>query len=147
MQYTEGKIGRIFLLRLHDGDQLPKVIESFAEKKKIAHALCFILGGVKDGGKVVVGPSKETLPPNPMVRFLDGVHEICGFGTLIIDERGKPNLHMHASFGRGGQTLAGCIRLGVDIWQTGEIVLIEIAEVTALRMKDRKTGFDLLEIT
>ncbi|WP_455367753.1 PPC domain-containing DNA-binding protein [[Eubacterium] cellulosolvens] len=147
MEYSEGRMGRIFILRLHDGDQLPEVIESFAEEKKITHGLCFILGGIKDGGKVVVGPSNETFPPNPMVRFLNGVHEICGIGILAINERGKPILHMHASFGRGGQALAGCIRLGVDIWQTGEVAIIEIAEVTALRKKDRKTGFNLLKIT
>ena len=35
MQSAEGKMGRIFILRLDDGDLLPASIEQFAKKKNI----------------------------------------------------------------------------------------------------------------
>jgi len=147
MEYCEAKLGRIFVLRLHDGDHLPDVLESFAAEKGISSALCILLGGTKDKGRVVVGPSSgEAFPPNPMVKLLDGVHEVCGVGTIFSDDSGKPRLHMHASFGRDDDVVTGCIRMGIDIWQVGEIVVIEMKDVSARRRQDSKTGFEVLNI-
>jgi predicted DNA-binding protein with PD1-like motif len=33
MQYQEGSIGRVFALRLEDGDRLPDSLEAFAREK------------------------------------------------------------------------------------------------------------------
>jgi predicted DNA-binding protein with PD1-like motif len=147
MEYCEAKLGRIFVLRLRDGDHLPDVVESFAAQKKIFSAVCILLGGTKDKGWIVVGPSNgEAFPPNPMVKLLNGVHEVCGVGTIFSDDSGKPRLHMHASFGRDDDVVTGCIRMGIDIWQIGEIVMIEMKDVDARRKRDSKTGFELLDI-
>ncbi|HLE74810.1 MAG TPA: PPC domain-containing DNA-binding protein [Candidatus Bathyarchaeia archaeon] len=146
MQFTEAKLGRIFVLRLHDGDHLPEVLESFAAENNIATALCFFLGGAKEKSRVVVGPKDGyALPPEPMVTLLNGVHEACGVGTIFPDEEGKPKLHMHASFGRNETTITGCVRMGVDVWRIGEIIIIELIGATAKRAKDKETGFEFLE--
>jgi predicted DNA-binding protein with PD1-like motif len=147
MQFTEAKFGRVFVLRLHDGDHLPDVLESFAAENNVATALCFFLGGAKEKGRVVVGPKDGyVLPPEPMVTLLNGVHEACGVGTIFADEEGKPKLHMHASFGRNEKTVTGCVRMGVDIWQIGEVIIIELADAAAQRVVDKKTGFEFLEV-
>lgn len=147
MKSTEAKLGRAFILRLHDGDRLPDVIESFATEKNVSTALCFFLGGAKDNSRVVVGPKDcFNLPPEPMVTLLKGVHEACGVGTICKDETGKPKLHMHSSFGRGENTITGCVRMGVEVWQIGEVVILELTVATAHRAKDKDTGFELLEI-
>ena len=147
MQFTEAKLGRIFVLRLHDGDHIPDVLESFAAENQISSALCFFLGGVKDKGRVVVGPKDgSALPPEPMVTLLSGVHEACGVGTIFADEEGKPKLHMHASFGRNEETVTGCVRMGVDVWRIGEVVVIELLGAVARRAVDKETGFEFLEI-
>jgi predicted DNA-binding protein with PD1-like motif len=147
MKYSEGKLGRIFVIRLYDGERIPDVLESFAEKKKISNALCFFLGGVKGNGKVVVGPRNDkAIPPEPMITLLKGVHEICGIGTIFMNENGEPKLHMHASFGRGNSVITGCTRMGVEVWEIGEVIVLEIIDANAYRKKDRKTGFELLEI-
>jgi predicted DNA-binding protein with PD1-like motif len=147
MQFTEAKIGRIFVLRLHDGDHLPDVLESFAAGKNVTTALCFFLGGAKEKSRVVVGPREGyTLPPEPMVTLLNGVHEACGVGTILADEKGKPKLHMHASFGRNEKTVTGDMRTGVDVWRIGEVVLLELLGAVAHRAVDKETGFEFLEI-
>ncbi len=146
-QFTEAKFGRVFVLRLHDGDRLPDVIESFASEQKILRAVCFFLGGAKEGSHVVVGPKYgHGLPPKPMIASLNGVHESCGFGTVFLDEEDKPKLHMHASFGRKASTVTGCVRMGVDVWRIGEIVLFELLCPAACRAVDKETGFEFLEI-
>ena len=147
MKFTEAKLGRIFLLRLHDGDHLPDVLESFAAEKKISTALCFFLGGAKEKSRIVVGPKDgDALPPEPMITLLSGVHEACGVGTIFADAAGKPKLHMHASFGRNEKTITGCVRMGVDVWRIGEVVLLELSGSAARRAVDKETGFEFLEV-
>jgi uncharacterized protein len=146
LNYTEAKLGRIFILRLYHGEVLHETLESFAAEKKISSALCFFLGGAEDKSKVVVGPKNgDVLPPEPMVTLLKGVHEACGVGTIFVDEEGKPKLHMHASFGRNDNSVIGCVRMGVDVWRIGEVVILELSGGSAKRVKDKATGFEFLE--
>jgi uncharacterized protein len=146
LNYTEAFLARIFILRLHHDETLHEVLEEFADQKKVKSALCFFLGGTKDKSKVVVGPKDgDVMPPEPMVTLLKGVHEACGIGTIFTNEEGKPKLHMHASFGRNDNAITGCVRMGVDVWQIGEVVILELAGNSAKRAKNTETGFEFLE--
>jgi predicted DNA-binding protein with PD1-like motif len=147
MQFTEAKMGRVFAIRLHDGDRLPDVLEEFAAKQNVSSAICFFVGGMKEKGRVVVGPkdSGDVLPVEPVVTLLSGVCEVAGVGTIFLNEKGKPKLHMHASFGRGEKVITGCVRLGMNVWLIGEVVMLELADAKAMRVVDKKTGFELLE--
>ncbi len=147
MEFTEAKLGRAFVLRLHDGDYFPDILESFAANQNIKSAVCFFLGGANDNSRVVVGPRDGIVnPPEPMITLLEGVHEACGVGTIFTDEKGKPKLHMHASFGRNEETITGCVRMGVDVWRIGEVVMFELMDTTAVRAIDKESGFDFLEV-
>jgi len=55
MKSTEGKIGRVFVLRLEEGDMVPACIEEFAAEKGIRVGQAVLIGGI-GGGQVVVGP-------------------------------------------------------------------------------------------
>jgi uncharacterized protein len=144
MIYSEGKVGRVFVIRLEDGDRLPDSIEKFAEEHKIAVGQAIMVGGIK-GGDVVVGPRENVkMPPDPMVRGLDGVHEVVGVGVLAPDKDGKPSFHIHAALGRAGFTVTGCLRKGVETWLVGEVVLYEILGANMARLPDKDSGFDLL---
>ncbi len=147
MDFTQAELGRIFVLRLYQGERIHEVVEKFALENRVSSALCFFIGGAEDESKVVVGPKDGAkFPPEPMVTLLRGVHEGCGVGTIFVDEQGKPKLHMHASFGRDGKAITGCVRLGVDVWQIGEVVIWELTGVSARRAKDNETGFELLDV-
>ena len=146
MNYTEAKLGRIFVLRLHHDERLHEVIEKFAVQKQVKSALCFFLGGAQDKSKVVVGPKDgRVMPPEPMVTLLRGVHEGCGVGTIFADEGGTSKVHMHASFGRNDNSVTGCVRMGVDVWQIGEVVILELVGSSAKRARNKETGFEFLE--
>jgi len=146
LNYTEVSLVRIFILRLQHDETLHEVIEEFANQKQVKCALCFFLGGAQEKSKIVVGPKDgDAIPPEPMVTLLKGVHEACGVGTIFTDEEGKPKLHMHASFGRNDNAITGCVRMGVDVWQIGEVVILELAGGSAKRAKNKETGFEFLE--
>ena len=146
MKYSEGKVGRIFVVRLEEGDKLPGVIESFAQKNNVSRGMCILVGGIRNGGNIVVGPEDtESIPVVPMIFGLKGVHEICAVGTIFPDREGKPRLHMHAALGREGKTRSGCIRPGIEVWKLGEVIVLEITESTAHRQEDVEAGFSMLE--
>ncbi len=146
MRCRETTLSRTFILRLEHGDRLPDILENFAREKNMAGALCFFLGGVKDGSRLVEGPAADVLPPDPLVRVLSGVHEIVGLGTIFRDEMGVPKLHAHAAAGRDRKTETGCVRPGIETWHILEVVLLEMADCGALRKKDPATGFELLDV-
>ena len=146
MKASEGRVGRVFVIRLEDGDVVPECIERFAEEKGISVGHVILVGGI-GGGEVVVGPrDSEEMPPQPMLLPIDGAHEVVGVGVIAPDEDGKPVLHIHAALGRSGQTMSGCLRPGVTTWLVGEVILYEIVGADVARVRDKESGFELLEV-
>ncbi|OIO00888.1 MAG: DNA-binding protein [Desulfovibrionaceae bacterium CG1_02_65_16] len=144
MKVAQGTIGRVFVLRLEDGDRLPDCVERFASERGVRQGFCAFVGGVASG-RIVVGPEDSvTMPPVPVLLGLVGAHEAAAVGTIFPDEQDQPKLHMHATFGRGESVRTGCIRPGIDIWTIGEFVLIELLGTDLVRKRDASTGFELL---
>ena len=145
MKATEGRVGRVFVIRLEDGDVVPECIERFAAEKGVAVGHVIMVGGI-GGGDVVVGPRRsDQMPPDPMLLPIDGAHEVAGVGVIAPGENGAPVLHIHAALGRSGQTITGCLRPGVKTWKVVEAILYEIVGAEATRIGDGKTGFAMLE--
>jgi predicted DNA-binding protein with PD1-like motif len=145
MKACEGKIGRVFVIRLEDGDVVPECIERFAEEKGVSVGQAILVGGI-GGGDVVVGPRRsEEMPPEPMLLPVEGAHEVVGIGVLAPGDDGKPALHIHAALGRAGRTMTGCLRQGVTTWLVGEVILYEILGTKAVRVHDKQSGFELLK--
>ena len=146
MRYSLAKQGRIFVIRLEDGEIVHEEIEKFAREKSIQAASLIIIGGAAKSSKLVVGTEHGRQPPIiPMEHVLDNVCEIAGTGTIFQDEKGNPVLHMHIACGRKTSTITGCVRNGVKTWHILEIILFELIDSTALRTLDSKTGFKFLE--
>ncbi|MGQ9483476.1 MAG: PPC domain-containing DNA-binding protein [Desulfosoma sp.] len=147
MRYDEGQVGRVFVLRLEEGEKIPEVIENFAREKGVQRAMAILLGGIDDGSRVVVGPEagrgREIVP---LVHTLSGIQEILAVGTLFPDEKGNPVLHMHGASGREGGASVGCTRAGVTVWLVGEVILLEILGSRAVRTKDAVSGLSLLSV-
>jgi uncharacterized protein len=141
---AEGKQGRIFVLRLEDGDRIPDCIENFAKENRIEAGLCTLLGGI-GSGKIVAGPEDgEASPVVPILHHISNVHEAVAVGTLFPAEDGSPRLHMHSSLGRAGETSTGCVRTGIEVWKICEVVIVEIVGTGMIRRKDNVTGFEVL---
>jgi predicted DNA-binding protein with PD1-like motif len=142
---SEGRIGRVFVIRLEEGDVIPRCIEDFATAHGISMGHVVLLGGIGDG-QVVVGPRlSDVRPPDPMLLPVDGAHEAVGVGLLAPGQDGQTVLHIHACLGRSGHTMTGCLRAGVSTWLVGEVILYEILEAKATRVTDKESGFALLE--
>ena len=147
VKYSESRMGRVFVLRMEDGDVLNDTLEAFAQEQGVQRALAFYVGGVAGGSKVVVGPDdSNTTGITALVHTLCGSQEAFAVGTLFPNESGKPVLHMHTASGREGGATVGCTRAGVQTWLVGEVVMVEIVGSEAMRKLDDFSGFALLEM-
>ncbi len=145
MRYSQARQGRIFVIRLEDGDIVHEEIEKLARAEDIGAAALIILGGADEGSRLVVGPEDgRAAVIVPLETVLAEVSEIVGTGTIFPDDEGNPVLHMHIACGRETATVTGCVRNGVRVWQVMEAVLFELKDSTARRLHDQETGFKLL---
>ena len=146
MKFSSAQLGRVFVLRLEDGEIVHECIERFAAEHGIVRAALSMHGGADDGSVLVTGPREARGPPPiaPQTATLDNVHEVVGTGTIFPDAHGAPILHVHLACGRGEKTVTGCIRTGVKTWHVLEVVLVELLGSTARRLPDSATGFELL---
>jgi predicted DNA-binding protein with PD1-like motif len=146
MKFSEAKQGRVFVMRLEDGDVLHEKIEAFAAEQEIYAASLIVLGGVDDGSKLIVGPEEDRADTiTPIETTLQHMHEVAGVGTLFPGPDGRPSLHMHIACGREQQTLTGDIRAGVHTWHVIEVILTELLDCKAQRVVEPDTGFALLQ--
>ena len=142
MEYAVGKPGRIFAVRLFEGEDLYESIEGLAEKEDIKSAAVLITGGFRKAN-VVVGPKQEK--PKIVGNFKDfaGPGEVLGVGTIYRDEQG-PKMHLHSAIGKGDETVVGCPRGGAKVFLILEVTIIEIEGIQAGRRLDKDTGLNLL---
>ncbi len=145
MKYEEGKVGRVFTVRLEDGDDVYDSIGELCTNEKVERAVFWIIGGSKNG-KVVIGPEDQDVRPLKSLHIaFSEAHEILGTGTIFPNAKETPTVHMHASFGHGGATITGCPRINLECWLINEIIILEMTGMNAKRMVD-ENGFELLTI-
>jgi uncharacterized protein len=144
MQYTTGKLGRVFVLKFEHQDVLLPELETFFRREKIESAVFVFLGALLQG-HVVTGPKKPVIPPDPnWVEFKDA-WEVLGIGSTFTNESG-PQIHVHSSMGKKLKTLTGCVRKDTKVFLVLEAVVFELKGVKADKNLDPKTGLNLLRI-
>ena len=144
MQYSEGSLGRVFVLRMDDGEDMLESIQKFVKEKSIGSGMMLFLGAMKDG-RAVTGPEKPVIPPTSHFEAFDSAWEVFGMATVYPSATG-PKIHMHSSMGRGRAALVGCIRDKSSVYLIVEAVLIEFKGLDARREMDERTGLYLLSL-
>ena len=144
MQYQIGKPGRIVVVRFSDGDDVLGGIGGICRSENIRAACFNVVGGMK-GGRYVVGPETEEMPPIPVWRELQESHEAVGFGTVFWDKE-QPKVHFHGAYGKWDSVKAGCLREGSEAFLVLEVVITEILDVDITRELDPVSNMVLMKI-
>jgi len=144
MQYSEGRIGRVFVLRMDHGEDLIESLQKFLKEKNINSCMALFLGALLDG-RAVTGPTEPVVPPTPNYEAYDSAWEVFGMATVYPSKEG-PKMHIHSGMGRGRQALVGCIRDRARIYLIVEAVLFEICDLGAERLWDGKMELFLLSL-
>lgn len=144
MKYKSGSIGRAFVIKFDDKDDVLKSLEGLARDEGVKGGVIYMIGGMRKG-KVVVGPVKDAMPPEPVWKQFDEPHEIVALGTVFEDANG-PKVHLHGAFGRGDSVKVGCLREMSETFLLLEAVLLEITGIDARRELDPASNLILLKI-
>jgi predicted DNA-binding protein with PD1-like motif len=141
MQYSEGQLGRVFVVRIDDGEDFLVAMQKFIGEREIQIGTVFFLGALKDG-RMVTGPEELTIPPVPHFVMFEGGWETFGIGTIYPGDSG-PMIHYHASVGRAGHALTGCLREIATTYLVIEAVVLEFTGLSVRRELDEKTQVHL----
>ena len=141
MQYTEGQLGRVFVVRIDDGEDMLISLRQFIHDKGI-HAGSILFLGALMNGRMVTGPEEPVIPPVPHFVMFEGGWEVFGVGTIYPGEGGS-HIHYHASVGRSGHALTGCLREKAITYLIVEVVILEFTGLSARRQFDKKTQVHL----
>ncbi|MBN1435988.1 MAG: DUF296 domain-containing protein [Sedimentisphaerales bacterium] len=142
MEYQCGRVGRVIVARLFEGDDLYESLEQLARDEGIKAGAVLITGGIRKA-EVVVGPKQEKPKIVGNFKSFEGPGETLGVGTIYDGDDG-PTLHLHAAIGKGDETVVGCPRGGASTFLILEVTIIEIEGVSARREWDEATGVKLL---
>lgn len=144
MQYSEGSLGRVFVLRMDHGEDLIESLQKFLKEKKIASCTALFIGALRDG-RAVTGPKLPVVPPLPNYEAYESAWEVFGMATIYPSKEG-PKMHIHSGMGRGREVLLGCIRDKAEVYLIVEAVLFEICGLVAERAWDEKMQLYLLSL-
>ena len=144
MEYQVGRVGRVVVARLFEGEGLYESVEKIAGAEGINSATVLITGGFRKAD-VVVGPKCETPKIEPDFKAFVGPGEVLGVGTIHRDDEG-PKLHIHTAIGRGDEVVVGCPRGGAATFLVLEVTITEINGLNARRELDEASGFRLLRV-
>jgi predicted DNA-binding protein with PD1-like motif len=144
MKYQTGRIGRVIVARFEDGDEILGGVRDLVLKEEIRAAVFYLVGGLT-GGRIVVGPEEEEMPPVPVWRELVESHETVGVGTVFWGE-GEPRIHFHGAYGKKESVKSGCLRQTANAFIVMEAIIMEITGVTAVRELDPVSGMMLLKV-
>jgi len=141
MQYTEGQLGRVFVVRIDNGEDMLSSIRTFIAEKDVQAGSVLFLGALMNG-RMVTGPEEPVIPPVPHYVMFEGGWEVFGVGTIYPGE-GGPHIHFHASVGRSGHALTGCLRESATTYLIVEAVIHEFVGLSARREFDEKLQLHL----
>ncbi len=141
MDYSEGRLGRVFILKIDDGEDFLAVTNEFIRNKSVQTGTLLFLGALRQG-RMVTGPEEPTIPPEPHYIMFEGGWEMVGIGTICQGDDG-PAIHYHASVGRAGHALTGCLREKAITYIVAEVVVFEFAGLNVHRKFDEKAGVSL----
>ncbi len=144
MQYSEGSLGRVFVLRMDHGEDLIESLQKFLKEKKIESCTALFMGALRDG-RAVTGPKLPVVPPTTNFEAYDSAWEVFGMATVYPSIEG-PKLHIHSGIGRGQQSLLGCIRDKAQVYLIVEAILFEICGLSAERAWDENMQLYLLSL-
>ncbi len=141
MHYAEGKPGRIFLLRIDDGEDLVRTLHDFVIAHEVRCGYIRFIGALLSG-QIVTGPEEPILPPKRHFESFSGGWDALGMGTITPGQDG-PHLHLHASMGRGDRVLTGCLQGTITTYIIVEAVITEITGIGMHMAMDQNTGLVL----
>jgi predicted DNA-binding protein with PD1-like motif len=126
MKFSEGKIGRVFVVRFDDGEEIPAAIEKFAGEHGIAIGYVNFTGGLT-GGEIFAGSELPYARPfAPCKVPINEARFASAIGLIAPDEQHAPRVEIGGALGFQDKTLAGSLARNLKTWNGGEAIIYEV---------------------
>jgi uncharacterized protein len=135
MDYIQANLGRVFVVRIDDGEDLLQQLNLIIKKEKIKAGYVHLIGASKNS-KAVLGPYERSYPPNPYWWEFDDARELLGLG-IFAWENDEPKIHIHSGIGHFDVSKIGCIREKSEVYLTIEAVIQEIIAPVSRKLDNR----------
>ena len=144
MKYIQANLGRIFIARIEDGEDIIEQLKAIIKQENIKSGFVHLLGA-STTSKVVLGPEKREYPPKPFWWEFDDAREILGLGIFALEDD-EPKIHLHAGIGHHSESKTGCIRGKSEVYITIEAIIQEIIGDNITRKIDTRYNASLLDL-
>ena len=130
MQVHEGHVGRVFALKLEEGDHLIAALARLAEERRIRTALVLFQGATGDA-QMVLGFRAYSPVAHDFDRIASSEHrEVIGVGSITWADR-KPKVHLHAGTGRGREVFIAHIEEALTFGMEAFVVEVLGADLSS----------------
>jgi predicted DNA-binding protein with PD1-like motif len=136
-------VGRICIVRLHEGTDLLETIKTSAEENGIKAGIFTLIGALRN---VVMGCYKNG---EYVHTRLEGPMEIAScMGNIAVDEKGEVMIHAHLVVSNEkGEAFGGHLMKGSLVEPMAELMVVEATGVDLQRVFDEKTKLKLLKLS
>ncbi len=146
-RWAHGQPGKLLCVRLAPGEDLLRALAAIAEREELSGAI--ILGGAASLRRAKLRNLKVFLERWPITdanrvwTTLEGPLELVSItGNVSRFPDGRVHVHSHvvvSTARHGGRTFGGHLGEGTEILSTGELALIEVANLRLRRDRDPMT--------
>lgn len=141
MELVQSKLGRMVFARLNEGEDLLETINLAAKQSNVNTGVFTLIGTLK---RALVGFYREG--KYETIRIEGPLEIVSCMGNISLKEN-QPFAHAHIALSdEKGEVKGGHVMQGCTIGATGELVLIEAADLHLKRKLDEKTSLFLLSM-
>jgi len=134
MDLVSSKLGRVFFVRLLEGEDLLDAVNLVAKNSRVKAGFFFLIGTLK---KTNVGFYREG--KYETIRVKGPLEIVSCVGNVSLKDN-KPFAHAHVAVSNEkGEVLGGHVMPGCIIAASGELVMVEATDVRLVRKMDDKT--------
>lgn len=135
----EGKVDKVFVIRLDDGEKLMATLGDILDKYEIKSGFMTLIGAVRNLEIKTPDPSTKEHYRHTIVDNM----EILANGNISLD-KSEIFIHLHSATGkRGGDALVGHV-VEAEVHDFVEILIMPFRSVKLQRIKDAKSGLQML---
>lgn len=142
MEYTQASLGRVFVARFEDGEDLLTELKELIKKENVKSGVIHLIGALANA-KAVLGPEEKAYPPVPFFFEFNDAREVLGLG-IFAWEGEEPKIHLHSGIGHKSESKVGCIREKSEIYLVIEAVIQEIVSSNIVRKLDKRYNASLI---
>jgi predicted DNA-binding protein with PD1-like motif len=139
--FTGSKIGRVFFIRIDEGDDVAECINTAIKENKIVNAIVSSAIGTLSSAVVHYITTTGYPSSNNFTRLKDKPIEVSSIDGLIVD--GLPHLHMVIS--EENQVISGHLEPGCKSLYLFEMAILEVEGLENVTRKPNQQGKKQLE--